>query len=136
MKTVFADTGYWIALLNSSNNLHSKSKEITQALYPLKIITTEMIFVECLNAFSGQRKWLKSSMIKLVKRSQDNENITIIPHDQELFLAALEFYANRLDQSWSLTDCASFCVMKEQNIMDALAYDKHFVQAGFNALLR
>ncbi len=136
MRTVFADTGYWIALLNPSDNLHSKSRAITQALYPLKIITTEMVFVECLNAFSAQNKWLKTSMIKLIQGSQNNPSIEIISHNQELFLTAFKLYQNRLDQSWSLTNCASFCVMNKQNILDALAYDKHFIQAGFNALLR
>ena len=35
-----------------------------------------------------------------------------------------------------LTDCISFVVMEERGITDALAYDQHFVQAGFRALLR
>ena len=48
----------------------------------------------------------------------------------------MERYASRSDQSWSLTDCASFLVMEERNITDALAYDRDFEQAGFRALLR
>ena len=40
------------------------------------------------------------------------------------------------DQTWSLTDCASFLVMEERNITEALAYDPDFEQAGFTALLR
>ena len=35
-----------------------------------------------------------------------------------------------------LTDRISFVVMEERGITDALAYDQHFVQAGFRALLR
>ena len=49
---------------------------------------------------------------------------------------AVERYAARPDQTWSLTDCASFIVMEERNIVEALAYDKDFKQAGFSALLR
>jgi len=39
MRTVFADTGYWIASINPNDNLHSKAREITLTLYPLKILT-------------------------------------------------------------------------------------------------
>ena len=45
-------------------------------------------------------------------------------------------YGSRLDQTWSVVDCASFVVMKERGITDALAYDDDFKQAGFVALLR
>jgi predicted nucleic acid-binding protein len=44
MKKVFADTGYWIALLNPSDELHQKARIITAFLMPsLEIITSEMI---------------------------------------------------------------------------------------------
>jgi predicted nucleic acid-binding protein len=40
------------------------------------------------------------------------------------------------DKEWSLTDCASFEIMRERGLTEALAHDQHFVQAGFVALLR
>ena len=52
------------------------------------------------------------------------------------FQAAVEHYADGPDQTWSLTDCASFLVMEERSISEALAYDRDFEQAGFTALLR
>ena len=53
-----------------------------------------------------------------------------------LFQNALELYDQRLDQAWSHTDCTSFQIMQQQNILEAIAYDKHFEQSGFIALLR
>ena len=53
-----------------------------------------------------------------------------------LFAAGLDLYRNRPDKAWSLTDCISFVVMRERSITEALAYDRHFEQAGFRALLR
>jgi uncharacterized protein len=41
-----------------------------------------------------------------------------------------------MDKSWSLTDCISFAVMNDRGITRAMAYDHHFEQAGFEALLR
>ena len=60
----------------------------------------------------------------------------IIPQTDTQFRAAMGRYASRGDQAWSLTDCASFIVMEERDITEALAHDRDFEQAGFVALLR
>jgi predicted nucleic acid-binding protein len=53
-----------------------------------------------------------------------------------LFARGFELYRTRTDKDWGLTDCISFVVMEERGIREALAYDQHFIQAGFRALLR
>lgn len=40
------------------------------------------------------------------------------------------------DKDWSLTDCTSFVVMEAEGLKDALTGERHFEQAGFNALLK
>jgi predicted nucleic acid-binding protein len=72
----------------------------------------------------------------LINQSFGNPNIEIVPQTSDLFISALELYNQRLDQAWSHTDCASFQIMHKLGIQEALAYDKHFEQAGFVALLR
>ncbi|MBD2626875.1 MULTISPECIES: PIN domain-containing protein [Nostocaceae] len=137
MKKVFADTGYWIALLNPNDELHLKARSVTASLLPnVRIVTSEMVFTELLNAFSKQGSNFKRAAISLINQSFSNSNIEIVPQTSELFISALELYNQRLDQGWSHTDCASFKIMEMQNILEALAYDKHFEQAGFIALLR
>jgi hypothetical protein len=44
-------------------------------------------------------------------------------------------YDARPDKDWSLTDCISFVVMGDERLTEALTGDRHFVQAGFVALL-
>jgi predicted nucleic acid-binding protein len=34
-------------------------------------------------------------------------------------------------QNWGLVDCASFVVMQQRGIIEALTTDHHFEQAGF-----
>jgi len=45
-------------------------------------------------------------------------------------------YKQGADESWSLTDCASFQVIEAERIEAALTRDQHFAQAGFETLLR
>ena len=52
-----------------------------------------------------------------------------------LFEQAMQMYRDRDDKEWSLTDCVSFVIMKDQNIGEGLTADHHFEQAGFIALL-
>ena len=39
-------------------------------------------------------------------------------------------------KAWGLVDCISFIVMREAGVNQALTFDQHFVQAGFQALMR
>ena len=72
----------------------------------------------------------------MVRELEQNPDVEIIPQTDAQFRASVERYAARPDQRWSLTDCASFLVMEERGLTEALAYDRDFEQAGFVALLR
>lgn len=54
---------------------------------------------------------------------------------QDGFERALGRYGERLDKGWSLTDCQSMLVMEDRGIEEVLSADRHFIQAGFRALL-
>ena len=56
--------------------------------------------------------------------------------DQAMFDRGLDLYRERLDKNWSLTDCISFVIMRDESLTDALTADVNFVQAGFRALMR
>ena len=61
MKTVFADAGYWIAILNPADALRAKAATLSNALDPFQIVTSEMVFTEVLNSFLQTRKCLQTS---------------------------------------------------------------------------
>ena len=52
MERVFADTGYWIALLNPRDDLHQKASATSRDYTPNQIVTSEMVLTEFLNSFS------------------------------------------------------------------------------------
>ena len=136
MKKIFADTGYWIALLNPEDDLHQKSRQIASSLTSTRIVTSEMVFTELLNAFSGKGRTYRQKAVRFINHSFTNPEIEVVIQTDALFQIALELYDRRPDQAWSHTDCTSFQIMQQQQILEALAYDKHFEQAGFVALLR
>ena len=50
---IFADTCYWIALLNPQDSLHLEAMTLTSKLGKVQVITTDEVLVEVLNFFSA-----------------------------------------------------------------------------------
>lgn len=134
MTALFTDSGYFIALVDSRDQLHSRGA--SARLNDVEIVTTQMALVETLASEAGSGERARLAATRLVERLVRSRQVEIIPQTDAQFQAAFERYAARLDQRWSLTDCASFIVMEERGISEALAYDRDFEQAGFTALLR
>ena len=135
MRQVFADTSYWIALVNPRDQMHAKAVSVTQQLSPVKILTSEMVLAEVLNSFSDGGP-LRQAVGGMVQRLRSNRDVIIVPQTSEQFESALQSYRQAVDKSWSLTDCASFQVMEAEQMQAALTHDQHFAQAGFETLLR
>ena len=136
MTVVFGDSGYFIANLNDRDPLHERAAAVTEGLGSFRVVTTQMVLTEVLNYMSDGGEHLRGLAVELIQRLENNSAFEIVPQTDSQFGAAVERYAARSDQRWSLTDCASFLVMEERNISEALAYDRDFEQAGFVALLR
>lgn len=136
MRIVFADTSYWVAILDQRDELHSRAGDLSRKLNPVHIVTSQMVLTELLNYFAERGSYLRHATVGLTEQLNQNANVTVVPQSIEQFQSALLLYRQREDQGWSLTDCSSFQIMQEWHLTEALTYDKHFEQAGFKALLR
>ncbi len=134
MKIVFADTGYWEAVLNPNDQLHGKAKEVSVSLGKVRQVTSEMVLDELLAALC--KLPIRPYAIRGVQAIISNPNVEVVPQTSLQFARAFDLYRQRSDKEWSLTDCASFEIMRERGLTEALAHDNHFVQAGFVAQLR
>ena len=134
MKVVFADTGYWVAVLSPIDDWKVKATAASRTLGKVRIVTTEMVLDELLAALS--KLPVRSTVVRGVEAIRSNPNIEVVPQTSLQFSEAFESYRRMTDKEWSLTDCASFALMKERGLSEALAHDRHFEQAGFVALLR
>ena len=136
MRVVFADPCDWVALLNHSDNLHKKAVQLSKPLRPVYIVTSEAVLIEVLNDFSKRGEYFRDLAIELTQNLRSNPNVRIVPQTSEQFEQGLRLYQQRKDKAWSHTDCVSFKIMEDMGISDALAYDKHFEQAGYKPLMR
>jgi predicted nucleic acid-binding protein len=98
------------------------------------VVTTEFVLVEVANHLSAPEH--RQICIDFLDALQSHSGVRIVPVSHSLFLAALDLFRDRSDKAWSLTDCASFVVMRDEKILDALTFDRHFEQAGFRLILK
>ena len=95
-----------------------------------------MVLVEFLNFMSGKGEFPRETAVDAVRSLETNPTVEVVEQTGIQFESALTLYASRSDQRWGIIDCASFLLMEERDITEALAYDRDFEQAGFVALLR
>jgi uncharacterized protein len=98
-----------------------------------EVWVTEAVLMEVANALSSVNR---PAAVLFINQCYQTDNIKVVSVNTPLFMRALQLYQNRQDKNWGFTDCTSFIVMQEQELMYAVTADIHFVQAGFIALLR
>jgi len=134
MKPVFLDTGYLIALEAGDDQNHKAARRhwerFSRRLPPL--VTTSLVFAEVVTFFNGKGQHAKA--VEIGNRLLESPTVTLVQVDEPGLLAAWEYFQQHADKSFSLADCASFLVMRERGIEQALAFDRHFTQAGFQKL--
>src|SRR5258708_33949101 len=135
MRQVFADTSYWIALVNPRDQLHAKAVSVTQQLSAMRIWTSEMVLVEVLNSFSDGGA-LRQAVSSMVQKLRSNRDVVIVPQTSEQFESALRRYKQAADKSWRLTDWASFEAMEAEQIGAGFTHDPHFGPGGTEGVLR
>ena len=95
-----------------------------------------MVLTEVLAFYANKGTVLRKTAVMLAERLASDPNTVIVPQTSLQFQEALSFYAGREDKEWSLTDCASFQIMQDSGLKEALSHDHHFEQAGFVPLLK
>ncbi|HET6401689.1 MAG TPA: PIN domain-containing protein [Candidatus Kapabacteria bacterium] len=136
MRYIFADTGYWLALLLPRDALHVRAKAVGQDfLHDAIIVTSELVIVEVLNYLHDHTIELRRKAFDIFASFRSTSLVEIVPTSPLLLDEAGRLYVRSADKEWSFTDCVSFAIMTDRNIRDALARDHHFEQAGFRALL-
>ena len=130
---ILVDSGFLLALAQPTDALHARAAAWAGHISD-RLLVSEYVLWETVNSLSKPADRPRAhQIVQMVSGSQD---YTFVHASPVLLAAGLRLHRDRPDKEWSLTDCVSFHLMHEQGISRALAYDVHFEQAGFVALLR
>ena len=135
MKTVFVDTAFWIASIHPKDQYHQQAIKVVNEQEDTFWVTTDIVLIETLNAFSEFGAFYRTKAADYVQTIMLSDNVEVIYHGRSLLVQGIDFYRNRADKGYSLTDCISMVVMKARDMRGVLTSDKHFCQEGFVPLL-
>jgi len=131
MSPVFIDTSYFLALELRDDQNHESAATHWQRVLQSRpdIVTTSYIFDEIVMFFNRRGHHQKASQVG--NALLHSPSVRLLHVDSALFEAAWAYFERHLDKSYSFTDCVSFVVLTNLGISTALAFDRHFLQAGF-----
>ena len=131
---VFVDTWAMLALTNRDDARHAEAVALSQRFSAERrpLFTSEWVLAEFLGA--AARPPLRALAIESVRRARKSTRVEVIPANHENWQQGFEFYEAHADKSWSLVDCLSILICRTRNVTDVFTGDRHFEQAGLNAI--
>ena len=127
-ESVFVDTGYILALVNENDQHHAEAVALSEQFDGQPIVVTDAVLLEIGNALSRMDR---DAAVQIIEDLRESPGVTVVNLTLELFESAFDLYRRHTDKQWGLVDCVSFVVMRRMDLKTALAFDQHFVQAGF-----
>ena len=131
MNAVFVDTGYRFALEITNDPHHQAATRHWQGIVVAlpRLVTTSYVFDEVVTFFNRRGQHAKA--VQVGNNLLQSPSVQFIHVDAALFYEGWAYFQRHQDKDYSLTDCISFLVMQKLGIQRAIAFDQHFVQAGF-----
>jgi predicted nucleic acid-binding protein len=137
MTALFADTFYWIALIDLSDSAHRRALELTTSSLPeVPIITTDEVLAEYLTFFATAHAQMRRKALANAQRILKSPGVHVVPQSRDSFLCGMALYRARPDKGYSLADCISMQTMRKEGLTEVLTNDRHFEQEGFRAVFR
>lgn len=99
-------------------------------------MTTNYVLTELVALLISPLRIAHPRIVAFIESLKASPYVHIAHVDPELDHGAWHLFAERPDKEWSLVDCASFVVMRQRGISEALTTDHHFEQVGFVRLLK
>jgi len=130
---IFVDTLFVVALINQRDQYHQQASELADQFEGHPLLVTDAVLLEIGNALARN---YKQEAVAIIEQFFASDEVEIVRLSPQLFEQAFAIYSTYQDKEWSLVDCVSFVVMREAGVSQALTFDRHFIQAGFQALMR
>jgi predicted nucleic acid-binding protein len=137
MLNRFVDTSGWAAWADRDELFHPQALVGFDEVWDQNglLTTTNYVLAE-LTALLTRLRMPKNTQVLLFDDLRNDTSVEIVHIDPSLEEAAWRLWKDRMDKDWTLVDCASFVVMQQRGLAEALSTDHHFDQAGFIRLLK
>ena len=134
-RLALLDTSFVLALENRDDPFHERAKSLADEFNREGgiLLLHWGILLEIGDGYARVARRTKGC--GLLDKLRKEGGFQIVPLTETLLQDAIALYGERIDKNWGLTDCASFVLMRQEGIVEALTADVHFRQAGFQALL-
>jgi predicted nucleic acid-binding protein len=138
MTEVFADTAGWASFLGQSERFHGLARSLVARwiMTGVRVVTTNYVLAELTALLTRPLGISRSEQITMLDSFMSAPWVETVHVDPALDAEAWALLRRHADKEWSLVDCASFVVMRQRGITEALTTDHHFEQAGFVRLLK
>lgn len=127
------DTSGFFSLYDEAEKSHDEAVSFYSAAKAR--LTTSYVLAEYV-ALAHVRGVPRKQILEFSRRVLDDALVEIVWIDETLHRRAVGLLQEREDKNYSLCDAASFVMMRERGISEALTTDKHFEQEGFVRLLK
>jgi len=133
-RRAFMDSDGYLALLDEDDEHHAEAEQIIASLgrNRYRQFTTNALLFES-HALILSRLGIQAALRFLHDvQSGSTVIVRVAARDEARAQAILRRYT---DRRFSYTDALSFAVMERLRISEAFAFDRHFVQYGFQRLI-
>ncbi len=133
-REVFMDAGAWIAITDARDKYHKAAIELYTHLIEehINLVTTNLVLAEAYIII--RRTGGHDPAIRFLRSIRESVRLRKIYSDARVEAEAEDILEKFSDQDFSLADAVSFVVMRDREIEEAFAFDKHFITAGFGML--
>ena len=106
-----------------------------KALVEAGVVMTDELLAE-LPRLGATRSGLAGGGRSTGPQDSGDERVTVHPQSRHSFLEELGLDEQRSGKGYNQVDCVSMTTMRRHGIAEVLTRDRHFMQGGFDALIR
>lgn len=134
MSTLFVDTGFLVALNARRDQWHVAAQTCWRSVLESRasLVTTTFVLDEVVTSLNARN--MHPLAIEVGVQILESPVFTLLHVDDDLLSRGWDYFVRHPDKRYSLTDCISFVVMEQRGLRQALTFDHHFAQAGFECL--
>jgi predicted nucleic acid-binding protein len=134
MRSVFVDTGAFVALRNGAEAEHGAARAALTELLDegVALFTSNYVFAETYTALMVRLGRVEA--IEWGRRFRAGGAIELVRLDEDLESDAWEILERHDDKRWSYVDATSFALIDRDGGGEAFAFDAHFGQRGLRVL--